>query len=108
VYIFENNIYYQPDVKSSSLRLTSSGRDGLIFNGITDWLYEEEVLHSSAAHWWSPSGSSLAFLTINDTLVPNMYLPRFTGMLYPRGQQYPYPKVHRSASTCCPAAEYVS
>uniref|UniRef100_A0A8C2GQ94 Uncharacterized protein n=1 Tax=Cyprinus carpio TaxID=7962 RepID=A0A8C2GQ94_CYPCA len=92
VYIFENNIYYQPDVKSSSLRLTSSGRDGLIFNGITDWLYEEEVLHSSAAHWWSPSGSSLAFLTINDTLVPNMYLPRFTGMLYPRGQQYPYPK----------------
>ncbi|XP_052462529.1 inactive dipeptidyl peptidase 10-like [Carassius gibelio] len=92
VYIFENNIYYQPDVKSSSLRLTSSGRDGLIFNGITDWLYEEEVLHSSAAHWWSPSGSHLAFLTINDTLVPNMHLPRFTGTLYPRGQQYPYPK----------------
>ncbi|RXN38713.1 inactive dipeptidyl peptidase 10-like isoform X1 [Labeo rohita] len=92
VYIFENNIYYQPDVKSSSLRLTSSGRDGLIFNGITDWLYEEEVLHSSAAHWWSPSGSSLAFLTINDTLVPNMQLPHFTGTLYPRAQQYPYPK----------------
>ncbi|XP_073675195.1 uncharacterized protein abi3bpa, partial [Garra rufa] len=92
VYIFENNIYYQPDVKNSSLRLTSSGRDGLVFNGITDWLYEEEVLHSSAAHWWSPSGSSLAFLTINDTLVPNMQLPRFTGTLYPRAQQYPYPK----------------
>uniref|UniRef100_A0A672P2M6 Inactive dipeptidyl peptidase 10-like n=1 Tax=Sinocyclocheilus grahami TaxID=75366 RepID=A0A672P2M6_SINGR len=92
VYIFENNIYYQPDVKSSSLRLTSSGRDGLIFNGITDWLYEEQILHSSAAHWWSPSGSSLAFLTINDTLVPNMQLPRFTGTLYPRGHQYPYPK----------------
>ncbi|KAK7154623.1 hypothetical protein R3I94_007828 [Phoxinus phoxinus] len=92
VYIFENNIYYQPEVKSSSLRLTSSGQDGLIFNGITDWLYEEEVLHSSVAHWWSPSGSSLAFLTINDTLVPKEQLPRFTGMLYPRGHQYPYPK----------------
>ncbi|XP_058644014.1 inactive dipeptidyl peptidase 10-like isoform X3 [Onychostoma macrolepis] len=92
VYIFENNIYYQPDVKSSSLRLTSSGRDGLIFNGITDWLYEEQILHSSVAHWWSPSGSRLAFLTINDTLVPNMQLPRFTGTLYPRGHQYPYPK----------------
>lgn len=46
VYIFENNIYYQPDVKSSSLRLTSSGRDGLIFNGITDWLYEGNTLSS--------------------------------------------------------------
>jgi len=46
VYIFENNIYYQPDVKSNSLRLTSSGRDGLIFNGITDWLYEGNTLSS--------------------------------------------------------------
>lgn len=40
VYIFENNIYYQSDVKSNSLRLTSSGKDGVIFNGIADWLYE--------------------------------------------------------------------
>ncbi|XP_051564356.1 inactive dipeptidyl peptidase 10-like [Myxocyprinus asiaticus] len=92
VYIFKNNIYYQPEVKSSSLRLTSSGQEGLIFNGVTDWLYEEEVLRSAVALWWSPSGSSLAFLTINDTLVPNMHLPRFTGTPYPRGQQYPYPK----------------
>lgn len=40
VYIFENNIYYQSDVKSNSLRLTSSGKEGVIFNGIADWLYE--------------------------------------------------------------------
>lgn len=40
IYIFENNIYYQSDVKSNSLRLTSSGREGVIFNGIADWLYE--------------------------------------------------------------------
>ncbi|KAM9487126.1 inactive dipeptidyl peptidase 10 [Clarias gariepinus] len=93
IYIFENNIYYKPDVKSSSLRLTSSGQEGLVFNGIPDWLYEEEVLHSPVAHWWSSSGSSLAFLTINDTLVPNMLLPRLTGVLYPRGMSYPYPKV---------------
>lgn len=40
VYIFENNIYYQSDVKTSSLRITSSGMEGVIFNGIADWLYE--------------------------------------------------------------------
>lgn len=40
IYIFENNIYYQSDVKSISLRLTSSGKEGVIFNGIADWLYE--------------------------------------------------------------------
>ncbi|TSK92868.1 Inactive dipeptidyl peptidase 10 [Bagarius yarrelli] len=92
IYVFENNIYYKPDVKSSSLRLTSSGQEGLVFNGIPDWLYEEEVLHSPVAHWWSLSGSNLAFLTINDTLVPNMLLQRFTGSLYPQGIRYPYPK----------------
>lgn len=42
IYIFENNIYYQSDVKSNSLRLTSSGKEGVIFNGIADWLYEGE------------------------------------------------------------------
>ncbi|MCJ8732688.1 hypothetical protein PDJAM_G00214290 [Pangasius djambal] len=50
------------------------------------------MLHSPVAHWWSSSGSRLAFFTINDTLVPNMLLPRFTGALYPQGTHYPYPK----------------
>ncbi|XP_067356170.1 inactive dipeptidyl peptidase 10-like isoform X2 [Channa argus] len=91
IYIFENNIYYQSDVRSNSLRITSSGMEGVIFNGLSDWLYEEEILRSHLAHWWSPDGERLAFLTINDTMVPNMVLPQFTGSTYPRGLQYPYP-----------------
>ncbi|XP_054915127.1 inactive dipeptidyl peptidase 10-like isoform X2 [Poeciliopsis prolifica] len=91
IYIFENNIYYQSDVKSSSLRITSSGMEGVVFNGIADWLYEEEILHSHLAHWWSPDGERLAFLRIDNSLVPNMALPQFTGSAYPRGIQYPYP-----------------
>ncbi|XP_041822011.1 inactive dipeptidyl peptidase 10-like [Chelmon rostratus] len=91
IYIFENNIYYQSDVRSNSLRITSSGTEGVIFNGLADWLYEEEILRSHLAHWWSPDGEKLAFLTINDTLVPSMVLPQFTGTTYPKGLQYPYP-----------------
>ncbi|XP_037829709.1 inactive dipeptidyl peptidase 10 isoform X2 [Kryptolebias marmoratus] len=91
IYIFENNIYYQSDVRSSSLRITSSGLEGVVFNGLADWLYEEEILRSHLAHWWSPDGERLAFLTINDSLVPNMVLAQFTGSTYPRGVQYPYP-----------------
>jgi len=53
----------------------------------------EEILQTHVAHWWSPDGERLAFLVLNDTLVPNMALPRFTGMTYPKGKQYPYPKV---------------
>ncbi|XP_006636323.2 inactive dipeptidyl peptidase 10 isoform X1 [Lepisosteus oculatus] len=99
IYIFENNIYYQSDVKSNSLRLTLSGKEGVIFNGIADWLYEEEILKSHIAHWWSPDGERLAFLMINDSLVSNMALPHFTGSLYPRGKQYPYPKAGQTNPT---------
>ncbi|KAL3045909.1 hypothetical protein OYC64_014041 [Pagothenia borchgrevinki] len=91
IFIFENNIYYQSDVRSNSLRITSSGQEGVVYNGLADWLYEEEILHSHLAHWWSPDGERLAFLSINDTLVPNMVLPQFTGSTYPKGLQYPYP-----------------
>ncbi|KAF6718477.1 Inactive dipeptidyl peptidase 10, partial [Oryzias melastigma] len=91
IYIFENNIYYQSDVRSNSLRITSSGMEEVIFNGLADWLYEEEILNSHLAHWWSPDSERLAFLTINDSLVPKMGIPQFTGSTYPRGLQYPYP-----------------
>ncbi|XP_030194550.1 inactive dipeptidyl peptidase 10 [Gadus morhua] len=93
VYIFENNIYYQADVQSSSWRLTSSGQEGAVFNGISDWLYEEQVIHTQVAHWWSPDGSWLAYLSINDSLVPTMLLPHFTEGRYPKGKKYPYPKM---------------
>lgn len=55
----------------------------------------EEIFHSHIAHWWSPDGARLAYATINDTLVPKMELPMFTGTPYPTGKEYHYPKVHR-------------
>lgn len=57
------------------------------------FFFPEEILRSHLAHWWSPDGERLAFLTINDSLVPNMILPQFTGSTYPKGLQYPYPMV---------------
>ncbi|PWA18148.1 hypothetical protein CCH79_00003973 [Gambusia affinis] len=207
IFIFENNIYYRSKVESRSIRLVSTGKESVIFNGLSDWLYEdvwrdgclrqearslgcfclslclcrslqgvnphegpfkaaaggdshaillryacrvlcspaaglvpslhtstrtagdtkapqtydinrnltinsalmphcsrsvqrtgtllytaEEIFHSHIAHWWSPDGARLAYATINDTLVPKMELPMFTGSLYPMGKEYPYPK----------------
>ncbi|XP_061777520.1 dipeptidyl aminopeptidase-like protein 6 isoform X2 [Nerophis ophidion] len=92
IFIFENNIYYRSTVESRSIRLVSSGKEGVIFNGLSDWLYEEEIFRSHVAHWWSPDGARLAYATINDSLVPKMELPMFTGMPYPTGKEYHYPK----------------
>ncbi|KAM4606773.1 A-type potassium channel modulatory protein DPP6 [Polymixia lowei] len=92
IFIFENNIYYRSTVESRSIRLVSTGKEGVIFNGLSDWLYEEEIFQSHIAHWWSPDGARLAYATINDTMVPKMELPMFTGIPYPTGKEYHYPK----------------
>ncbi|KAK3546579.1 hypothetical protein QTP70_029947 [Hemibagrus guttatus] len=42
IFIFENNIYYQATVKDKPIRLVTTGREGVVFNGLTDWLYEGE------------------------------------------------------------------
>lgn len=57
-------------------------------------ILSEEIFQSQIAHWWSPDGARLAYATINDTLVPRMELPMFTGSPYPTGKEYHYPKVH--------------
>ncbi|XP_017278013.1 dipeptidyl aminopeptidase-like protein 6 isoform X2 [Kryptolebias marmoratus] len=92
IFIFENNIYYRSTVESRSIRLVSTGKEGVIFNGLADWLYEEEILQTHVAHWWSPDGLRLAYMTLNDTLVPKMEVPFFTGTPYPTSLDYHYPK----------------
>uniref|UniRef100_A0A8C9RE46 A-type potassium channel modulatory protein DPP6 n=1 Tax=Scleropages formosus TaxID=113540 RepID=A0A8C9RE46_SCLFO len=92
IFIFENNIYYRATVESRTIRLVSSGKEGVIFNGLSDWLYEEEIFQTHIAHWWSSDGARLAYATINDTLVPQMEIPMFTGSAYPTGKEYHYPK----------------
>lgn len=71
------------------------------------FLSPEEILRSHLAHWWSPDGERLAFLTIDDTRVPNMALPQFTGSTYPRGLQYPYPMVSPWTASNAAAALWV-
>ncbi|XP_035386537.1 dipeptidyl aminopeptidase-like protein 6 isoform X1 [Electrophorus electricus] len=92
IFIFENNIYYRATVENRSIRLVSTGKEDVIFNGLSDWLYEEEMFQSHIAHWWSPDGARLAYATINNTLVPKMEVPMFTGSLYPTSREYHYPK----------------
>ncbi|KAL1431700.1 hypothetical protein MTO96_013809 [Rhipicephalus appendiculatus] len=70
-YVFENDLYLIPSV--------------------ADWLYEEEVLGSSSALWWSPGGSRLCYATFNDSAVSAMTLPLYEGQ-YPALLPLRYPK----------------
>uniref|UniRef100_A0A2K5X9K8 A-type potassium channel modulatory protein DPP6 n=1 Tax=Macaca fascicularis TaxID=9541 RepID=A0A2K5X9K8_MACFA len=92
IFIFENNIYYCAHVGKQAIRVVSTGKEGVIYNGLSDWLYEEEILKTHIAHWWSPDGTRLAYATINDSRVPLMELPTYTGSVYPTVKPYHYPK----------------
>ncbi|KAK0139348.1 Inactive dipeptidyl peptidase 10 [Merluccius polli] len=96
IHMHGGDIYYQSGVSSPALRLTSSGQERQVANGLSDWTYEEEVLLSYAAHWWSVDGARLAYLTINNSATPLMEIPLFLGDIYPSNRLFPYPKAGSS------------
>ncbi|XP_026687694.1 prolyl endopeptidase FAP-like [Diaphorina citri] len=66
-YVFTNNIYYRKSVEDNKdYQLTNTGRINSVYTGIPDWVYEEEVLSSSSALWFSPSGNNLAYASFDD------------------------------------------
>lgn len=44
IFIFENNIYYKSTIESRAIRLVSTGQEGVVFNGLADWLYEGKTV----------------------------------------------------------------
>ena len=103
----DNNIYIR------RLRLGSKGigqieqvtHDGGIdcFNGVPDWVYEEEVIQGRSVTWWSADGKHLAFFRTNETGVPEYPLQYFVSRpsgedpaegeeSYPEEQRIKYPK----------------
>ncbi|XP_054639787.1 inactive dipeptidyl peptidase 10 [Dunckerocampus dactyliophorus] len=97
VFFLDGDIFYKPGVSSQALRLTSTGgQHSRVLNGLSDWTYEEEVLLSYVAHWWSVDGARLAYLSINNSATPFVEIPKFLGGLYPSNAVFPYPKAGSS------------
>uniref|UniRef100_A0AAQ4QNA3 Dipeptidyl-peptidase 6b n=1 Tax=Gasterosteus aculeatus aculeatus TaxID=481459 RepID=A0AAQ4QNA3_GASAC len=95
-YVFDGDIYYRPNVNNKDLRLTTTDLEHNVVNGLSDWTYEEEVLLTHVAHWWSADGARLAYLAINNSATPVMEIPHFLGGLYPSNVLFPYPKAGSS------------
>ena len=52
---------------TKTIQITHDGE--YIKNGVADWIYEEEILQSSRAYYWSKNGSFLAYLKFDDEKV---------------------------------------
>ena len=103
-FVFGANIYYRETPESQDVRVTTSGLPGVVFNGVADWVYEEEVLEDTKAIYFSPDGDRLAWIEFNDTDVDVMTIPHYgqpgnkTQLRYPKpGRKNPTVNVFAAA-----------
>jgi len=99
IYVFENNIYVRENaLVEDDIAITTDGVIDNVFNGIPDWVYEEEVLGVNYANHMSPTGHKIAFARFNDTLVPEFQYPHYGNPddvfhnQYPTYKKVRYPK----------------
>lgn len=91
-YVQNNDVYVRTSPESASERVTHSGKENEIFNGIPDWVYEEEMFSSAQGLWWSPGGKFVAYAQFNDSQVPHIEYTWFGDGQYPSTVSIPYPK----------------
>ncbi|KAF7724474.1 hypothetical protein EC973_000983 [Apophysomyces ossiformis] len=90
-YVKENNLYVT-DLQSHK-QVTFDG-SATVFNGVPDWVYEEEVFGTNFAVWWSPDSTHLAYLRLDETAVPEFHMALYTtsNQSYPEELKIRYPK----------------
>uniref|UniRef100_A0A182VVH4 Peptidase S9 prolyl oligopeptidase catalytic domain-containing protein n=1 Tax=Anopheles minimus TaxID=112268 RepID=A0A182VVH4_9DIPT len=95
-YVHQGDIYYKPRVQYDLIcRITTSGRDGPVLNGVPDWLYSNVLELKGPSLLFSPDGQYLSFLSFNLSSVQEyQYLWFGDGQQYPKIHSLRYPKVH--------------
>ncbi|KAJ8726850.1 hypothetical protein PYW08_015247 [Mythimna loreyi] len=90
-FVYLNNIYYQSHLNSTVRQITTTGTLNVIYHGIPDWVYEEEVFSNSNAIYFSKDGNMMAYVTFNDTGVRTMKVPHYG---VPGSVNYQYTQHH--------------
>lgn len=88
----DNNLYiYKIDFKTEVAITTDTNTD--IFNGIADWLYEEEF-GITRLFAFSPDSKMVAFVRLNETGVPAFEWQTFLGERLEAKGEGSYPQLH--------------
>ncbi|HTA28282.1 MAG TPA: DPP IV N-terminal domain-containing protein, partial [Bacteroidia bacterium] len=89
-FIFKGNLYIRSLLDNKLTQITKDGSDD-IFNGVSDWVYEEEFVVTQA-YFWSPDSKSVAFYRFDDSKVPVYSMNEYHDSLYPTVYSFRYPK----------------
>ncbi|ARN78181.1 S9 family peptidase [Nonlabens spongiae] len=84
-YVYENNLYYKDLQSGNTVQATNDGEINKLINGVSDWVYEEEFA-IVRAYQWSPDSKQIAFLSFDESEVPEFSMDVYGSDLY----QYPY------------------
>ncbi|MFP5285601.1 MAG: DPP IV N-terminal domain-containing protein, partial [Thermoanaerobaculia bacterium] len=72
--------------------LTTDGEENKILNGITDWVYWEEIWgRRTTGFWWSPDGARIAYYRFDEAPV-GVYPLVDDSPVYPKVEWQKYPK----------------
>lgn len=88
IFVYKNNIYYRASPEATEVQITNDGAPS-VYNGIPDWVYEEEVFSSNIATWFSPDGKKIAFIKFDDSKTRLMKIPVYGPPGHPE-YQYPH------------------
>ncbi|KAJ4296158.1 hypothetical protein N0V88_004862 [Collariella sp. IMI 366227] len=102
VFTRDNNMFWRKVDSANVIQITKDGGPE-VFNGVPDWVYEEEVFAGASATWFSQDGNYIAFLRTNETGVPDFPVPYFVSRpsgvdpkpgeeTYPETRLIKYPK----------------
>ena len=85
------------DLETGDVRpLTRDGEHNEILNGVTDWVYWEELWgRDSTGYWWSPDGSKIAYYRFDESPVELYPLVNFLPT-YPEVEWQRYPKAGKA------------
>lgn len=89
-YLRKHNLLVRPVGGSGETALTRETDQNLL-DGEVDWVYEEE-LDVRSNYFWSPQGSRIAFLQMDETRVPSYPITDFLPQ-HPTISEEKYPKV---------------
>jgi dipeptidyl-peptidase-4 len=90
-YVYENNLFVKEIGTGKVTQITTDGKKNSIINGLTDWVYEEELSFVRAFDW-NQTGDKIAFIRFDETEVPEFSMSVFGKELYPQVETFKYPK----------------
>ncbi|CUM68587.1 uncharacterized protein PRCAT00006314001 [Priceomyces carsonii] len=93
-FISQNDIYIHDVLTKQTEQVTTDGSTE-VFNGIPDWVYEEEIFGTDITLWWSPDGTKFTYLRIDDIHTPEYTIPLYVQRKdqdYPDNMKLKYPK----------------